>query len=115
MSMHTGLSPHQVTVMRSIRTLSLFVCLGILGLAGEAAAIEAQHTAAPEAVETPDAASAQGDRGFDGDVDGAVAASHAQRTSKPAARATTTTTQRSGSDGRSLPSRFHSFLPGMFR
>ncbi len=100
--------------MRPIQTFSLLACLLLFAIAGEAASKEIRH-AAPEASDAADAVNVPADRGYEGDVDGAVAASHAaQRTPKPAAAAPTTAT-RAASDGRTLPSRFHSFLPGMFR
>lgn len=104
-----------VIAMRPRQTLCLFVFLALLGLGGQAAAREPQRVA-PEASDSADAASAQGERGFEGDIDGAVAASHAgQRAARPAARTATPAPTRSSSDARILPSRFHSFLPGMFR
>lgn len=101
--------------MRPTQTLCLFACLALLGFAGQAAAREPQRVA-PEAADPPDAASAQSERSYEGDIDGAVAAAHAaQRAAKPAVRATSSTPARSSGDARTLPSRFHSFLPGMFR
>ncbi|MCO5055525.1 hypothetical protein [Thermomonas sp.] len=101
--------------MRPSKTLCLLACLVLLGCAGQAAAREPQR-AAPEAVDPPDAASSQGERSFDGDIDAAVAGAHAaQRATKPAARTATPAPTRSSGDARTLPSRFHSFLPGMFR
>lgn len=101
--------------MRPTQTLCLLACLALPGFVGQAVAREPQH-AAPEASDPTDAANAQGDRSFEGDIDGAVAATHAaQRSVKPAARTATPAPTRSSGDARILPSRFHSFLPGMFR
>lgn len=102
--------------MRTIPTLSLLSCLVLFACSGTVAAREIRH-AAPEAAVGADAgndAGTENDRSYEGDIDSAVAASNAQRASKPAVR-TTASTPRPNNDGRTLPSRFHSFLPGMFR
>ena len=53
------------------------------------------------------------DRFDEADLDGAVAANRAQRKQSP--KAAPALPSRTAGDTRALPSRFHSFLPGMFR
>lgn len=90
----------------------LLVCFALFAVWGQAGAAEYRHgtlenTPAAEPASTPPT-----DRLDDVDLDGAAAAVRAQRAAnKPKAPATT----RATGDNRALPSRFHSFLPGMFR
>ena len=100
--------------MRLPTLRQLLVCLALTGAFAHAGAAELRHLApeaAPEAADTPPG---QCDRLDEADIDGAVAASHAQRPQKPKPQATTPAVRSSG-DSRMLPARFHSFLPGMFR
>jgi hypothetical protein len=104
--------------MRLPTPRQLLVCLDLTGAFGHVGAAELRHLApesAPAAVETTTPCPT--DRLDEADIDGAVAASHAQRTQKPKpqAPAPATTTRTTGGDSRMLPARFHSFLPGMFR
>ena len=110
-------APHPsppVNAMRPISTLTLLACLALLACAGNAAGKEVRRMA-PEASATNDDANTQADH--DGDIDSAVVTPHAPQRTQPRASATVapTTSSRTTSDGRTLPSRFHSFLPGMFR
>lgn len=70
---------------------------------------------APEASNASDDANAQPDHAIDGDIDSPVVTPHAALRTQPKPAAAPTTTTRANSDARTLPSRFHSFLPGMFR
>lgn len=105
--------------MRLPTPRQLLVCLALTGAFGHAGAAELRHMA-PESAPSPDTTpSTPGDRMDEtaADIDGAVATAHAQqRTQKPKPQATTaTTTPHTAGDSRTLPARFHSFLPGMFR
>lgn len=100
--------------MRPIQTLSLLACLSLFAFASNAAAKEVRH-AAPESNEATEAASASAERNFEGDIDGAVAAAHAAQRAQSKPATAPAAAPRSSNDGRILPSRFHSFLPGMFR
>jgi len=99
--------------MRQSTTRSLLVCLALTGVAGHAGATELRHLAqeSPQPSEPP---APPVDRLEEADLDGAVAAARAQRVAaKP--KAQTPAQARGSGDSRMLPSRFHSFLPGMFR
>jgi|GEM_PF-694984 len=104
--------------MRLPTPRQLLVCLALTGAFGHAGAAELRHLAPEIAPAAADAAAAcPTDRLDEADIDGAVAASHAQRPQKPKpqAAAPAATTRTTGGDSRMLPARFHSFLPGMFR
>lgn len=105
-----------MTAMRPIQTLPLLASLVLFAGVGEAAAVET-HRGAPDLVGAADDSGAAADRPFEGDVDGATVAPQRPRAPRAPAAATpsTSTATRSGSDSRTLPTRFHSFLPGMFR
>ena len=93
----------------------LLVCLALTGAVGHAGAAALRHMA-PEAAPAAESPSGPSDRLEDADIDGAVAAAHAQRPQKAKPQAApAATTRTSGGDNRMLPARFHSFLPGMFR
>lgn len=100
--------------MRLPTTRLLLVCLALTGTFGHAGAAELRH---PPQETTPPAdtpAPNTPDRLDEADIDAAVAAAHAQqRAQKPKPQVPSTT--RPPSSDRTLPSRFHSFLPGMFR
>ncbi|WP_374556129.1 hypothetical protein [Thermomonas sp.] len=99
--------------MRQSTTRSLLVCLALTGAAGHAGASELRHLA-PEPVQPAEPATPPVDRLDEVDMDGAAAAARAQRAAtKP--KAQTPAPARTAGDSRALPSRFHSFLPGMFR
>jgi hypothetical protein len=102
--------------MRLPKPRQLLVCVALLGALGHAGAAELRHLT-PDSAPAPECPPAQNDHLDEADIDGAVAAVHAQRPQKarPQAAAPTATTRTSGGDSRMLPARFHSFLPGMFR
>jgi hypothetical protein len=88
-------------------------CLALLAAFGCASAAEAKHQL-PESTNTAiDPPAPPVDRLDDADMDGAIANNHMQRT--PKAKPQASVPVRSTGDSRVLPSRFHSFLPGMFR
>lgn len=99
--------------MRLFSTRQLLLCFVLTALSGYASASETRHTSLDNAPASETAAPA-GDRFEDTDIDGAVAAMHAQRPVSKVKAAPVAPTQTSG-DSRTLPARFHSFLPGMFR
>lgn len=91
----------------------LLVCLALTGAFGPVAAADLRHPL-PDSPAPTDPAPTQIDRLDEVDIDGAVAASHPARAPKPKSAPAVPTRSGSG-DTRMLPSRFHSFLPGMFR
>lgn len=100
--------------MRLLTTRQLLVCLALAGTFGQLHAAETRHTAPESAPAADPAPVSQPDRLEEADIDGAVAAAHAQRTQK-AKSPTPAPAARTTSDSRAMPPRFHSFLPGMFR
>ena len=89
-------------------------CLALLAAFGCANAAGAKHPLPESSNATAtDPLTPPVDRLDDADLDGAIASSHAQRT--PKTKPQTAAPTRSAGDSRVLPSRFHSFLPGMFR
>lgn len=100
--------------MRLSSCRSLLVCFALFTVWGQAGAAEFRHGALENTPAAEPAAAPPTDRLDDVDLDGAAAAVRAQRAAnKPKAPAPATT--RTTGDNRALPSRFHSFLPGMFR
>ncbi|WP_374249223.1 hypothetical protein [Thermomonas sp.] len=99
--------------MRLPTLQQLLVGFALLGSCTHVAAAELRHLPAEPAVNA-DAATGQIDRMEEADIDGAVAASHAQRPQRARTQAPAPAARTAG-DTRALPSRFHSFLPGMFR
>ena len=97
--------------MRLPTTRLLLVCLALTGTFGHAGAAELRQLPAETAPQA-DPVPAPVDRMEGMDVDGAAAA-HAQRPQR--ARAQAPGPARAAGDSRAMPSRFHSFLPGMFR
>lgn len=102
--------------MRLPKPRQLLVCVALSGALGHAGAAELRHLA-PDSTPAAECPPNQNDRLDEADIDGAVAAAHAQRPQKPKpqAAAPSATTRTTGGDSRMLPPRFHSFLPGMFR
>lgn len=100
--------------MRLPSSRQLLVCLALTGAFGPVAAADMRHPA-PESAPPGDQAPAQLDRLDEVDIDGAVAASHPARAPRPKAAPTAPARSGDSGDSRMLPSRFHSFLPGMFR
>lgn len=98
--------------MRLPTTRQLLVCLALTGAFGHAGAAELRQMPV-ESTPPADPAPAPVDRLEDVDIDGAAAAVHAQRAQRPRAQAPGPA--RTSGDSRAMPSRFHSFLPGMFR
>lgn len=97
--------------MRLPTTRQLLVCLALTGALGHAGASELRQQAA-EATPPTDPQPASMERLDEADID-VTAATHAPRASRPKAQAPGPA--RTGGDSRAMPSRFHSFLPGMFR
>ncbi|WP_256646169.1 hypothetical protein [Thermomonas paludicola] len=91
----------------------LLACFVLTGAFGHAGAYELRHPATESAAGS-DVVSVPAERPDDIDIDAAVTASRAQHPSKPKAQAPALPTRTAG-DTRTMPSRFHSFLPGMFR
>ncbi|MCR6495275.1 hypothetical protein LJB71_02790 [Thermomonas sp. S9] len=100
--------------MRLPSSRQLLVCLALTGAFGPVAAADMRHPA-PDSTPPTDPAPAQLDRLDEVDIDGAVAASHPARAPKPKATPALPVRGGGSGDSRMLPSRFHSFLPGMFR
>ena len=98
--------------MRLPSTRQLLVCLALTGALGHASASELRQMA-PESTPPTDPQPASLERLDDADVDVTGAATHTPRTPRPKAQAPGPA--RTGGDSRAMPSRFHSFLPGMFR
>ena len=99
--------------MRLPRPRQTLPCLILLMAFGYASAAEVKHQLPESANTATDVPAPATDRYDDGDLDGAIASSHAQRPPKAQPQAVAPT--RTSGDTRALPSRFHSFLPGMFR
>jgi hypothetical protein len=87
----------------------LLVCLALMSVTSGVMATDLRHPAATEPTESAAVAS---DRLDDPDLD-SIAASHTPRLPRPRAPQATPPARSNGD--RTLPSRFHSFLPGMFR
>ena len=100
--------------MRHSRKHLLLACLVLLGSVGPAGAFELRHQALEPAAPAEPAVPPT-DRLEDDDLDGAIAAARAQRAASRPKAQTPAPPARSTGDNRALPSRFHSFLPGMFR
>lgn len=88
-------------------------CIALLAVFGCASAAEAKHPLQESGNTTIDPPATAADRFDEADLDGAIAASHSQRTARP--KPQPVAPARTSGDTRALPSRFHSFLPGMFR
>lgn len=103
-----------VTPMRLPCLHQALLCVALSAAVGCVQAAEAKHQAIPDnsnaAIDPP---AAPNDRFDDADLDGAIATSHVQRIQKP--KPPVTAPARTTGDTRAMPSRFHSFLPGMFR
>lgn len=97
--------------MRLPTTRQLLVCLALTGTFGHVGAAELRQMPV-EAAPAADPVPVPVDRLEDVDID-AAAAAHAQRPQRPRAQAPSPA--RAAGDSRAMPSRFHSFLPGMFR
>jgi hypothetical protein len=104
--------------MRLFTPHMLFVSVAMLAASGQAMASETRQ-ATTEVPAPNDSILGHMDRFEDADIDGANAALHAQRVQKikPASNtpAPASTPAHTANDNRVMPSRFHSFLPGMFR
>ncbi|WP_330948105.1 hypothetical protein [Thermomonas sp. LB-4] len=99
--------------MRLPTTRQLLVCLALSGAFGHAGASELRQLT-PESAPQTDPQPASMERLDETDLDvTAAAAAHAPRTPRPRAQAPGPA--RTAGDSRAMPSRFHSFLPGMFR
>lgn len=104
---------YPVTPMHLVSLRQTLSCLALLAAFGCANAAEAKHQL-PENTNTAiDPPAPPADRLDDADLDGAIANNRVQRMPKAKSQAAVPT--RSAGDSRVLPSRFHSFLPGMFR
>lgn len=104
--------------MRLFTPHMLLVSFAMLALSGQAFASETRQ-ATTEAPAPNDSAQGHLERFDDADMDGANAALHAQRAQKYKPANTTPLptppAPQASNDNRTMPSRFHSFLPGMFR
>lgn len=103
--------------MRHLSTRQLLLCLALAAAFGHASAAEVRHNTSNESAPQPEAANAtQNDRFDDADIDGAVASMHSTQRATPKPKASTSSAPaHTAGDSRTLPARFHSFLPGMFR
>lgn len=97
--------------MRLPTTRQLLVCLALIGALGHAGASELRQLP-PESTPPTDPQPASMDRLDEAGID-VTAAAHVQRAPRPKAQAPDPA--RAAGDSRAMPSRFHSFLPGMFR
>ena len=98
--------------MRLPTTRQLLVCLALSGAFGHAGASELRQMA-PESPPPTEPQPASMERLDEGDLDVTAAAAHTPRAPRPKAQAPGPA--RASGDSRAMPSRFHSFLPGMFR
>lgn len=97
--------------MRLSTTRQLLVCLALASAFGHAGASELRQMA-PESPPPTEPQPASMERLDEADLD-VTAAAHTPRAPRPKAQAPGPA--RASGDSRAMPSRFHSFLPGMFR
>lgn len=98
--------------MRLPTTRQLLVCLALTGPFGHAGASELRQMA-PESPPPTEPQPASMERLDEADLDVTAATAHTPRAPRPKAQAPGPA--RASGDSRAMPSRFHSFLPGMFR
>lgn len=98
--------------MRLPTTRQLLACLALAGVLGHASASELRQMP-PESTPPTDTQPASMERLDEADLDVTAAAAHTPRAPRPKAQAPGPA--RTSGDSRAMPSRFHSFLPGMFR